>query len=154
MTPAVKTNKALEATRIAGRCESREGAIDPRALTCTFFAPSALPLFGENAEGKRWAEGRRNGPVFGLISDVGHGCCLEDGWGTGPLTGANAGETGGGQRGTIHTLSDVAVQKPFQYQAATAVGVEVTVVVLGVCNDGKRLLRLKRLGRSGKLQLC
>ena len=154
MTPVVKTNKALEATRVAGRCGLREGAIDPRALTRTLFVLSVLPLFVQNAGGKRWAEGRRNGPVFGLSSDVGHGCCLEDGWGTGPLTGANAGETGGGQRGTIHTLSDVAVQKPFQYQSATAVGAEVAVVVLGVCNDGKRLLHLKRLGRSGKLQLC
>ena len=52
------------------------------------------------------------------------------------------------------TLFDVAVQKPFQYQSATAVCAEVAVVVLGVCNDGKRLLHLKRLGRSGKLQLC
>ena len=70
--PAVKSNKALEATRIAGRCGSREGAIDPRALTRTFFAPSALPLFGENAGGNRSANGpRKTGEFRGRITGMG-----------------------------------------------------------------------------------
>ena len=67
----MKTNKALEATRVAGRCGPREGAIDPRALTSKSFVPLLMPLPGEIAEEKRRAKGRKKQAGLGQISGAG-----------------------------------------------------------------------------------